>query len=95
MTEYFFTCPHCWDKISMLIDTSISGQNYIEACEICCNPIEINYTTLENEIAYFDAKSIDQWLYLTLQVEYPIILYTIQTPEIALKIKMLPIPRRR
>ena len=56
MTEYFFTCPHCWDKISMLIDTSISGQNYIEDCEICCNPIEINYTTLENEIAYFDAK---------------------------------------
>ena len=60
MTEYFFTCPHCWDKISMLIDTSISGQNYIEDCEICCNPIEINYTTLENEIAYFGAKSIDQ-----------------------------------
>lgn len=60
MTEYFFTCPHCWDKISMLIDTFISGQNYIEDCEICCNPIEINYTTLENEIAYFDAKSIDQ-----------------------------------
>ena len=79
----------------MLIDTSISGQNYIEDCEICCNPIEINYTTLENEIAYFDAKSIDQWLYLTLQVEYPIILYIIQTPEMALKIKMLPIPRRR
>ena len=95
MTEYFFSCPHCWDKISMLIDTSISGQNYIEDCEICCNPIEINYTTLENEIAYFDAKSIDQWLYLTLQVEYPIILYIIQTPEMALKIKMLPIPRRR
>ena len=60
MIEYFFTCPHCWDKISILIDTSISGQNYIEDCEICCNPIEINYTTLENEIAYFDAKSIDQ-----------------------------------
>ena len=60
MIEYFFTCPHCWDEISMLIDASISGQNYIEDCEICCNPIEINYTTLENEIAYFDAKSIDQ-----------------------------------
>ena len=60
MIEYFFMCPHCWDKISMLIDTSISGQNYIEDCETCCNPIEINYATLENEIAYFDAQSIDQ-----------------------------------
>ena len=44
----------------MLLDSSISGQNYIEDCETCCNPIEINYTTLENEIAYFDAQSIDQ-----------------------------------
>ncbi len=60
MIEYFLTCPHCWDEISMLIDTSISGQNYIEDCETCCNPIEITYTTLENEIAYFDAQSIDQ-----------------------------------
>ena len=60
MVEYFFTCPHCWNKISMLLDTSTSGQNYIEDCETCCNPIEINYTILENEIAYFDVQSIEQ-----------------------------------
>ena len=60
MTEYFFTCPHCWDKISMLLDSSISDQNYIEDCETCCNPIEIRYTILKDEIIYFNAQSIDQ-----------------------------------
>jgi transcription elongation factor Elf1 len=60
MIEYFFTCPYCWEQISMLIDTSVTGQNYIEDCETCCNPIQINYTTTENEIAFFEANSIEQ-----------------------------------
>ena len=60
MIENFFTCPYCWEQISMLIDTSVTGQNYIEDCETCCNPIQINYTTAENEIAFFEANSIEQ-----------------------------------
>ncbi|MDG1237331.1 MAG: CPXCG motif-containing cysteine-rich protein [Flavobacteriales bacterium] len=60
MIENFFTCPYCWEQISMLIDTSVTGQNYIEDCETCCNPIQINYTTTENEIAFFEANSIEQ-----------------------------------
>jgi transcription elongation factor Elf1 len=60
MIENFFTCPYCWEQISMLIDVSVTGQNYIEDCETCCNPIQINYTTAENEIAFFEANSIEQ-----------------------------------
>jgi hypothetical protein len=44
----------------MLLDISVSGQSYIEDCETCCNPIQIDYTTLEGEIAYFEANSIEQ-----------------------------------
>ena len=60
MEEYFFDCPYCWEKISMLLDISVSDQSYIEDCETCCNPIQIDYTTLESEIAYFEANSIEQ-----------------------------------
>tara|TARA_B110000967_G_scaffold2919_1_gene2985 strand:- start:1401 stop:1583 length:183 start_codon:yes stop_codon:yes gene_type:complete len=60
MKEYFFTCPYCWDKISMLIDLSVDSQSYIEDCETCCNPIEVSYSTLNNEISYFEANSIEQ-----------------------------------
>ena len=60
MEEYFFDCPYCWGKISMLLDVSVRDQSYIEDCENCCNPIQIDYTTLEAEVAYFEANSLEQ-----------------------------------
>ena len=42
MKEHFFKCPYCWEQISMLFDTSVNNQKYIEDCEVCCNPIEIS-----------------------------------------------------
>jgi hypothetical protein len=41
MEEHYFQCPYCWQDISMLFDSSIGMQKYIEDCEVCCNPIEI------------------------------------------------------
>jgi transcription elongation factor Elf1 len=59
-TEHFFTCPHCWQKISMILDLSIEEQNYVEDCEVCCNPIQINYTVEDDELNDFWAESIEQ-----------------------------------
>lgn len=33
------TCPYCWESIEVLIDPSAGGQDYIEDCSVCCNPI--------------------------------------------------------
>ena len=60
MNEYFFQCPHCWEKISMLIDVSQNHQNYIEDCEICCNPIQVSIVVENQEIVSFQAESIEQ-----------------------------------
>lgn len=60
MEEYFFECPYCWEQISMLMDTSISQQEYIEDCEVCCNPIQIRVGIDEGEISQFEAISIEQ-----------------------------------
>jgi hypothetical protein len=60
MLEHFFQCPYCLAEISMLIDPSISSQQYIEDCEVCCNPIEIQVSIAEGEILSFEAKSIEQ-----------------------------------
>ncbi|MBJ88396.1 MAG: CPXCG motif-containing cysteine-rich protein [Woeseia sp.] len=35
-------CPFCDERISIIIDPSIERQNYIEDCEVCCQPIEIS-----------------------------------------------------
>ena len=60
MIEHFFTCPHCWQNISMLLDTSPSNYQYIEDCEVCCNPIQINVTFFNTELIDFQADSIEQ-----------------------------------
>ena len=60
MEEFFFQCPYCWEEISMLIDMSVSRQIYIEDCEICCNPIQLDIVIENNEIASFQAESIEQ-----------------------------------
>ena len=53
--EYRFFCPHCGEEISMVLDTSVRRQSYIEDCEVCCRPIRITYAIARGEVASFDA----------------------------------------
>ena len=55
--EQFFNCPHCAQKISMLIDLSVPAQIYVEDCEICCRPIEISYQVCDDDVIIFEANS--------------------------------------
>lgn len=41
-------CPYCGESIQMVIDCSVSGQDYIEDCQVCCRPINI-FVTIEDE----------------------------------------------
>lgn len=60
MKEAFFTCPYCWETISMLIDHSVAEQSYIEDCEVCCNPINLKIRLLNSEIVSLEAVEIGQ-----------------------------------
>jgi len=53
---YVFACPHCGERISMLLDLSAGSQNYVEDCEVCCSPIEISYRAEEGRIVSFAAR---------------------------------------
>ena len=58
--EHFFQCPYCWETISMILDTSVSHQTYIEDCEVCCNPIEVSPSFQDHELVGFESNSIEQ-----------------------------------
>ncbi|GAA0892080.1 hypothetical protein GCM10009122_17590 [Fulvivirga kasyanovii] len=58
--EYYFTCPYCGEQISMLLDISVPHQDYIEDCEVCCNPIRIRYDSEGENLTSFIAESIEQ-----------------------------------
>lgn len=41
----------------MVLDLSVEGdQTYIEDCEVCCRPIEINYSTWEGKLITFEPR---------------------------------------
>ena len=60
MIEHYFNCPHCWQNQLKIIDPSVEEQNFIEDCEVCCNPLEFNLRVENNFIEIFSVNSLDQ-----------------------------------
>lgn len=40
-------CPYCWEQLEVFVDPSVRDQEYVEDCQVCCQPILIH--------AWFDA----------------------------------------
>jgi transcription elongation factor Elf1 len=57
--EHAFTCPHCGEEISVVLDLSVNRQTYVEDCEVCCRPIEITYAVEDDALAEFSASSTE------------------------------------
>jgi hypothetical protein len=55
MIEHFFTCPYCWQDISMLLDPDMSIEEYVEDCQVCCNPISVRFEIDEDRVIKFEA----------------------------------------
>jgi hypothetical protein len=60
MEEYFFICPYCGQRISMLIDLSVVKQGYIEDCEVCCRPIDVRFSVSGNCVQDFDGQPCER-----------------------------------
>jgi len=56
MEERFFICPWCWQSVSILIDTGEEAMEWIEDCEVCCNPILFSVKKGGEEIGKFDCE---------------------------------------
>ena len=57
--EKSFRCPYCRERISMILDLSIEGQQtYIEDCEVCCKPIQVSFIAGEGKLSGFSAQGI-------------------------------------
>ncbi|MEN8727729.1 MAG: CPXCG motif-containing cysteine-rich protein [Sulfurovum sp.] len=57
--EHFFTCPYCWERISMILESSEEESAYIEDCEVCCRPIELFYTFSGENLVSFEARKME------------------------------------
>ena len=43
----------------MLLDTSVAQQEYVEDCEVCCNPILLQFTLVDHEVVSFHAQQLE------------------------------------
>ncbi len=37
--EVTVTCPYCGESFTTLVDCSAGAQQYVEDCQVCCQPI--------------------------------------------------------
>ena len=59
MIEHFFTCPYCWERISMVLDPEEETSDYIEDCEVCCRPIELFFKFSGSNLVSFEARQME------------------------------------
>ena len=60
VVEHEFTCPYCGEPISMLLDPDPGLQEYVEDCEVCCNPIGLRVRIEEGCVIDFEAQPLEQ-----------------------------------
>jgi len=52
LEEKRISCPYCGENIVVLLDYSVSDQQYIEDCQVCCRPI--NFLLSEDLEGHFE-----------------------------------------
>ncbi|MCB1745809.1 MAG: CPXCG motif-containing cysteine-rich protein [Gammaproteobacteria bacterium] len=57
--EAYITCPYCGENISVLVDTSIEAQDYIEDCEVCCRPLALSAVLVGDAVEVTARRSDD------------------------------------
>lgn len=56
LQNHFLNCPYCGESTQVEIDCSVSAQEYIEDCQVCCQPINF-YITVDNNNVQIQATN--------------------------------------
>jgi Cysteine-rich CPXCG len=50
LQNHSLNCPYCGEVIQIVVDCSVTDQDYIEDCQVCCRPINLYVTIEENNV---------------------------------------------
>lgn len=48
-------CPHCGESFTILVDTSVPRQDYVEDCFVCCRPIRFKVACEDGAVESVEA----------------------------------------
>ena len=57
METELIQCPYCGERIEVAIDLSVRKQEYIEDCQVCCQPITLVVSVDDDLTVTVDARS--------------------------------------
>ena len=60
LSEQTIGCPYCGESISILVDDTLPEQRYVEDCQVCCRPIELDVAVTPNGDVIVNARSGDE-----------------------------------
>lgn len=50
-------CPFCGQAFAVVVDTSVSSQQFTMDCEVCCRPVEVIVECEGGEILSLEARA--------------------------------------
>lgn len=55
-----FLCPYCGAENTIILEMSEYTHDQVSDCEICCNPMHINYKYDGEKLENFEVMSLEQ-----------------------------------
>ena len=49
-------CPYCWETLDISVDPTVPEQEYVEDCQVCCQPIVLTVQLEEGRVVSVDAR---------------------------------------
>ena len=49
-------CPYCWELIEFTVDCSVTPQEYVEDCSVCCSPIIVTVDAADEDAVVVEAR---------------------------------------
>ena len=56
LQEWSIQCPYCGEENVLLIDPSIDEQDYVEDCQVCCQPMRVHASISDGEVVMVDVR---------------------------------------
>jgi hypothetical protein len=57
--ETSVACPYCGEIVTLVLDLSVTAQDYIEDCFVCCQPMRVRYSAENGEVVSISVDNTD------------------------------------
>ena len=49
-------CPYCWEQIELAVECSVTPQEYVEDCSVCCSPMIVTVDATGDDEIVVEAR---------------------------------------